>query len=69
MNGEISIFGVFVSSLLAFSLVAFLLETVIKRGLETIGFYRFVWHPALFNFAMFVCLLGACVLLLSTERL
>jgi hypothetical protein len=69
MNGEISIFGVFVSSLLAFSLVAFLFQTVIERGLEAIGFYRFVWHPALFNFAMFVCLLGACVLLLSAERL
>lgn len=69
MNAEISIFGVFVSSLLVYALVAFVLEIVTKRALEAIGFYRFVWHPALFNFAMFVCLLGACVLLLSTERL
>ncbi|WP_036288100.1 DUF1656 domain-containing protein [Methylosinus sp. PW1] len=69
MTAEISIFGVFVSSLLAFALAAFVLEVVIARALATIGFYRFVWHPALFNFAMFVCLLGACVLLLSPERL
>ncbi|CAN2533360.1 MAG TPA: DUF1656 domain-containing protein [Methylosinus sp.] len=69
MNAEISVFGVFLSSLLAFAVVAFLLEIMIRRALEAVGFYRFVWHPALFNLAMFVCLLGACVLLLSTERL
>ncbi|MBG0808227.1 DUF1656 domain-containing protein [Methylosinus sp. H3A] len=69
MNAEISIFGVFVSSLLASALVAFVLEIVIKQALEAVGFYRFVWHPALFNFAMFVCLLGACVLLSSVRSL
>ncbi|WP_159288990.1 DUF1656 domain-containing protein [Methylosinus sporium] len=63
MNAEIDIFGVFVSSLLAFALTAFVLEIAIKRALEAIGFYRFVWHPALFNFGMFVCLLGVFVLL------
>jgi len=65
MNAELSIFGVFVSSLLACALIAFLLELAIKRTLESVGFYRLVWHPALFNLAMFVCLLGGAVMLLS----
>jgi hypothetical protein len=65
MNAEISIFGVFASSLLACALIAFLLELAIKRMLEAAGFYRLVWHPALFNLALFACLLGGAVMLLS----
>ena len=28
------------------------------------GLYRFVWHPPLFRLAAFVCVFGACALLL-----
>ena len=65
MNAEISIFGVFAPSLLLCAPIAYLLAGWIKRTLGAVGFYRLVWHRPLFNFAMFVCLLGAIEILLS----
>jgi Protein of unknown function (DUF1656) len=65
MNAEISLFGVFAPSLLLCAIVAYLISAAISRMLGAVGFYRLVWHRPLFNFAMFVCLLGACEILLS----
>jgi len=65
MNAEVSIFGVFAPSLLLCAPVAYLLAVGIKQMLATVGFYDLVWHRSLFNFAMFVCLLGAIEILLS----
>ncbi len=65
MNAEISIFGVFTPSLLLCAIVTYLISATISRMLGAVGFYRLVWHRPLFNFAMFVCLLGAIEVLLS----
>jgi hypothetical protein len=65
MNPEISLFGVFLPSILVCALIAYPIATLIARGLAAAGFYRFVWHPALFNLSLFVCLLGGLVFLLS----
>ncbi len=69
MNAEISFFGVFTPSLLLCAVVAYLVSAGIKEALAAIGFYRFVWHRSLFNFAMFICLLGVAELLLSEASL
>jgi hypothetical protein len=34
---------------------------MISRGIARAGLYRFVWHPALFDFGIFVCLTAALV--------
>jgi hypothetical protein len=65
MNAEISIFGVFVPSLLLCAPLAYLLTALMKQMLGALQFYRFVWHQSLFNFAMFVCLLGGSLILAS----
>ena len=40
-------------------MIAFLLQVlVINRFLRAIGFYRWVWHRALFDLAIYVILLG-----------
>jgi hypothetical protein len=65
MNAELSIFGVFVPSVLVCAVVAYIGMAVIARSLRYLGVYRFVWHQSLFNLAVFVCLLGLSVLLLT----
>ena len=59
MIGEFDIYGVYFSAFAIFAAIAFLLQVVIKRLLNVYGFYRLVWHPALFDLAIYVILLGA----------
>ncbi len=68
MNAEISVFGVFVPSIVLFAVLAYAMVAVIARTLRTLGVYRYVWHASLFNLAMFVCLLGGSVLVLGRLR-
>jgi hypothetical protein len=68
MKHEIDIFGVLVPSLLLWLIIAYGLLTLLRAGLGRTGFYRAVWHRALFDLAVFVCLLG-CVVYLSVEYL
>jgi Protein of unknown function (DUF1656) len=65
MRYDIDITGVLVPSLLLWLLLAYGLSALLSVGLRRIGFYRLVWHRALFDFAVFVCLLGGIVYLSS----
>jgi Protein of unknown function (DUF1656) len=42
---------------------AYALSAVLRRLMQRFGLYRLVWHRALFDFALFVCLLGGVVYL------
>ncbi|HYP58610.1 MAG TPA: DUF1656 domain-containing protein [Beijerinckia sp.] len=66
MTEEIDLYGIFVPGLLVWMACAFVLSVVLRRALAWCGFYEFVWHPALFDLALFVLLLG-CVVFLSTH--
>lgn len=59
MIGELDVQGVFLSSVLITALIAFAAAFVLRRVLRAIGAYRFVWHPALFDTALFVILWAA----------
>lgn len=61
MTGELDIYGVFVPSLTAWMLLAFLISLPLRRVLALSGFYRLVWHRPLFDLALYVVLLGAVV--------
>jgi hypothetical protein len=61
MIGEISIGGVYVPSLLIWGLIALALNMVLRRLLAAVGFYRLVWHRALFDLALFVIVLAGVV--------
>jgi protein-S-isoprenylcysteine O-methyltransferase Ste14 len=63
MIGEIDIGGVFLSSVLVTALIALALSFIVRRLLAWSGAYRFVWHPALFDTALFIILWGAVILL------
>lgn len=58
MNGDFNIFGVYVPALMGLALVAFILNIVLRRILAWVGFYKIVWHRALFDLALYVILLG-----------
>ncbi len=61
MIHEIDIYGVFVPDLMVWFVVAFVLSVPIRRLLALVGFYRLVWHRALFDVALFVILLGGVI--------
>lgn len=63
MIGELDVQGVFLSSVLITSLVAFAAAFALRRVLRLIGVYRFVWHPALFDTALFVILWASVIAL------
>ncbi|AGG89182.1 hypothetical protein RHOFW510R12_11775 [Rhodanobacter sp. FW510-R12] len=63
MPGEFSLYGVFVPTLLALMVLAYVFKSMLRLGLARLGFYRIVWHPALFNSALYVIVLGLLFLL------
>jgi len=68
MRYEIDIFGVLAPSLLLWLVAACGLSALLRAVLERTGVYRAVWHRALFDLSLFVCLLGG-VIYLSSEYL
>ena len=61
MKYELDLFGVIVPSLLLWSVVAYVLARSVSRLMGRAGLYRHVWHPALFDFALYVCLVTSLV--------
>ena len=58
MYGEFSLNGVFIPTLIALMLAAFVVFLGLQLLLLKAGVYRHVWHPPLFNFALYVLALG-----------
>jgi len=56
---EINLFGVFVDARLATATVAGLALLPVRRVLGALGAYRWIWHPALVDVALFVLLWAA----------
>jgi len=63
MRYVIDIYGVLVPSLLLWIIVAYVLSAILRRLMQRFDLYRLVWHRALFDFSIFVCLLGGVVYL------
>lgn len=68
MYGELSIYGVFVPTLVGLMLLAFVLLNGIRLLLLKAGAYRHLWHPPLFNLAVYVLVLGGLFALLQGMR-
>ena len=63
MMGELDIYGVFLPTPLLLMIATFVVSLPVRRGLRAAGLYRFVWHPPLFDLALYVILLGGVVAL------
>ena len=60
---EIDLLGVYVAPIALMIVAAWLLLLPVRRLAEHFGLLRFVWHPALFMFAVYTILLSMIVLL------
>jgi hypothetical protein len=61
MRHDLNIYGVYVPSLLLLLVITYVLSALLSWLFRRIDLYRLVWHRALFDLAVFVCLLGAVV--------
>ena len=67
--GDLTLYGVFVPTPLVLLLVAYALKAAVRSVLARVGFYGRIWHPGLFNVALYVVLFGTLVVLLPGARL
>ncbi|ANN77573.1 DUF1656 domain-containing protein [Bordetella flabilis] len=63
MIGEISLYGIYFPWLLVLAVLTLGLSWSVRRLLALTGVYRLVWHPALFDLALYVVLLYGMVCL------
>jgi uncharacterized membrane protein len=61
MTFELDLFGVLVPSLLLWSVIAFVLARIASKLIARAGLYRRIWHPALFDFALYICMVASLV--------
>ncbi len=64
MPGEFTLHGVFVPTLVAMMVLAWVLGSGLAFVLRRVGAYRHIWHPPLFNLAVFVVVLDGLLRLL-----
>jgi hypothetical protein len=58
MIHELNIYGLFVSPMLVWTMIALAIAAVLRRLIAWYGLYRFVWHRPLFDLALLVIVLG-----------
>ena len=62
---EVNLFGVYVAPISVMMVVAWLATVTLRRVLVRFNLMRYVWHPALFVFAVYMILLSSIVLLIT----
>lgn len=63
MTYEINIYGVFMPTLIVIALGALFVMRIVRTFLEHRGFYRYVWHPPLFNLSLYFVFLALGVMI------
>ena len=62
---EVNLFGVYVAPISVIMVVAWLATIALRRVANRFDLLRYVWHPALFVFAVYMILLSSIVLLMT----
>jgi hypothetical protein len=62
---EVNLFGVYVAPVALMIVAAWVLLIPLRHVVDRFGLLRYVWHPALFLFAVYIILLSAIVLLIG----
>jgi hypothetical protein len=65
MIGEIQFFGLLAPASLVSAAIAGVLIFLLRRALARTGIYRLIWHPGLFDLALYVLLWGGVALLID----
>jgi protein AaeX len=62
---ELNLFGVYVAPISIMMIGAWLITIVLRRIASRSGLLRYVWHPALFVFAVYIIVLASSILTLA----
>ena len=62
---EINLFGVYVAPISLMMVAAWLVTIALRRVANRSGLLRYVWHPALFVFAVYIIVLSSWILILA----
>jgi hypothetical protein len=62
---EINLFGVYVAPISVMMVAAWVIAIGLRRAVVRFGLIRFVWHPALFIFSVYMIVLSSIVLLVA----
>jgi protein AaeX len=62
---EVNLFGVYAAPISVMMVVAWLATITLRRVADRFDLLRYVWHPALFVFAVYMILLSSIVLLIT----
>jgi protein AaeX len=59
---EINVFGVYVAPISLMMVATWLVIIVLRVAAGRFGLLRYVWHPALFSFSLYIIVLSSWVL-------
>ena len=62
---EVNVFGVYIAPISLFVVAAWLVTLGLRWTATRYGLLRFVWHPALFIFAVYMIVLSSMVLVIA----
>ena len=60
---EINMFGVYVAPISPMMVATWLVTIVLRGAVGRFGLLRYLWHPALFSFSVYIIILSAWVLI------
>jgi hypothetical protein len=66
---EIDVFGVYVAPIVPLMLLAFVATRALRWVAVAAGLFRWVWHPALFEFSVYLIVLTALVLAVGAFKI
>ena len=62
---EIDVFGVYIAPMSVIMVGAWLVTITLRRVVARFGLLRYVWHPALFAFAVYIIVLSSITLIIA----
>ncbi len=62
---EVNLFGVYVAPISLIMVASWLVTIVLRRIADRSGLLRYVWHPALFTFAIYIIVLSSWILIVA----
>ena len=60
---EVDLFGVYVAPMALLMVAAWIVTVALRRVASRFGLFRYVWHPALFVFAIYMIVLSSMTLI------
>lgn len=66
---ETNVFGVYVAPIVPMMIAAFVITLALRWLAVRAGLFRWIWHPALFEFSVYLIVLAAVVLVAGALKL